>query len=572
MPSSLRRSRPRVVLVGLPGAGKSTIGRRLAHALHCQFVDTDTLIGELHGLSCGEVFSHIGEAAFRRVEEEQVALALKSDGIVALGGGAVISATTRALLSEHTVVYLKISAAEGVRRTCADDTRPILAAEDPAQRYRQIQAERAPFYEEVANLTVTSEDRDPRQTVSEILHFIETLNDDIPAPTTSVRGTPVLVSSARSVPDTVSDSVTGLRRIRVATSQPYDVVIGRHLDDNLAEAVPGATKAVIFHQPLLTELAARLAESLRSAGIAPVLHEIPDAEAAKTVAGAAECWDICAAAGLSRQDAIIGVGGGATTDLAGFIAATWMRGIRVIHYPTTLLAMVDAAVGGKTGINIAAGKNLVGSFHEPAAVLVDLDVLDTLPEKEIIAGSAEIVKAGFIRDPRILDLYETDSAAALDPHGALPELIELSIQVKADVVSQDLRESSLREILNYGHTYGHAVEQHEKYRWRHGWAVAVGMVYEAELAHSAGLLSAEAVRRHRRILSSIGLPTSYAGASLDELLDVMGRDKKNRGGQVRIVVLSDLDGLPYRPVRLESPESHELHAAYDATQVEKVDV
>jgi 3-dehydroquinate synthase len=246
-----------------------------------------------------------------------------------------------------------------------------------------------------------------------------------------------------------------------------------------------------------------------------------------------------------------------------------MRGIRVVQYPTTLLAMVDAAVGGKTGINTAAGKNLVGSFHEPSAVLVDLDVLDTLPVSEISAGSAEIVKAGFIRDPAILDIYENDPAAALDPRGSLPELIQLSVKVKADVVGQDLLESSLREILNYGHTYGHAVEQHENYRWRHGWAVAVGMVYEAELACAAGLLGEDAVARHRSILTSVGLPTSYDGASLDELLEVMGRDKKNRNGNLRIVVLSDRDGLPYAPVRLEAPTDAALQAAYNATLKEQ---
>jgi 3-dehydroquinate synthase len=326
---------------------------------------------------------------------------------------------------------------------------------------------------------------------------------------------------------------------------------------------------VILHQPPLADLARRVAEGLRATGVEPVLHETPDAEDAKTVAGAAGCWDICADAGLSRQDVIVGVGGGATTDLAGFVAATWMRGIRVVQYPTTLLAMVDAAVGGKTGINTAAGKNLVGSFHEPSAVLVDLDVLDTLPVSEISAGSAEIVKAGFIRDPAILDIYENDPAAALDPRGSLPELIQLSVKVKADVVGQDLLESSLREILNYGHTYGHAVEQHENYRWRHGWAVAVGMVYEAELACAAGLLGEDAVARHRSILTSVGLPTSYDGASLDELLEVMGRDKKNRNGNLRIVVLSDRDGLPYAPVRLEAPTDAALQAAYNATLKEQ---
>ncbi|MGP5036936.1 3-dehydroquinate synthase [Corynebacterium variabile] len=539
------RRRPRLVLVGLPGAGKSTIGRYLAKQLDCGVVDTDTLIEDDYGRRCGEVFSELGEPAFRELEERHVADALRTDGIVSLGGGAVISAKTRALLADDLVVHLKVTPEEGARRTSGDANRPVVAADDPVARYRQLQTERAPFYDEVSDLTVTSEGRAPRHIVSEILQFLET--------TTSVKE-----------PD-----MTDVRRVHVATDNPYDVVIGRDLTGHVAEAVPGASRAVILHQPPLAERARHIAEGLRAAGIEPVLHETPDAEDAKTVAGAAECWDVCADAGLSRQDVIVGVGGGATTDLAGFIAATWMRGIRVVQYPTTLLAMVDAAVGGKTGINTAAGKNLVGSFHEPSVVLVDLEVLDTLPAKEISAGSAEIVKAGFIRDPEILDIYESDPAAALDPRGSLPELIELAVKVKADVVGQDLRESSLREILNYGHTYGHAVEQHENYRWRHGWAVAVGMVYEAELAHAVGLLGEDAVARHRRILTSVGLPTSYDGASLEELLEVMGRDKKNRDGHIRIVVLSDRDGLPYAPVRLEAPENAALQAAYTATLKEQ---
>jgi 3-dehydroquinate synthase len=537
--------RPRLVLVGLPGAGKSTVGRHLAKALGCGMVDTDTLIEQDYGRSCGDLFSELGEPAFRELEERHVADALGTDGIVSLGGGAVISAKTRALLADELVVHLEVTPEEGVRRTSGDTNRPIVAAADPEARYRQLQTERAPFYDEVSDLTVTSEGHAPRQTVSEILQFLEN------------------TSQVKEL------DMTDVRRVHVATDNPYDVVIGRNLTGHVADAVPGAARAVILHQPPLADLARRVAEGLRATGVEPVLHETPDAEDAKTVAGAAGCWDICADAGLSRQDVIVGVGGGATTDLAGFVAATWMRGIRVVQYPTTLLAMVDAAVGGKTGINTAAGKNLVGSFHEPSAVLVDLDVLDTLPVSEISAGSAEIVKAGFIRDPAILDIYENDPAAALDPRGSLPELIQLSVKVKADVVGQDLLESSLREILNYGHTYGHAVEQHENYRWRHGWAVAVGMVYEAELACAAGLLGEDAVARHRSILTSVGLPTSYDGASLDELLEVMGRDKKNRNGNLRIVVLSDRDGLPYAPVRLEAPTDAALQAAYNATLKEQ---
>ncbi|WP_459611715.1 3-dehydroquinate synthase [Corynebacterium urogenitale] len=352
--------------------------------------------------------------------------------------------------------------------------------------------------------------------------------------------------------------------ITVSSGAPYDVHIDRGVDravEHIVNATPEVTKFLLIHQPALTARAQQVAQKLETRGAAVTLHEIADAEDGKTLAAAGACWDLCAEAGLTRQDAIIGLGGGAATDLAGFIAATWMRGIKVVQYPTTLLAMVDAAVGGKTGINTAAGKNLVGSFHEPATVIVDLEVLDTLPEQEMVAGSAEIIKAGFIADTRILEIYEEDPAASLDPRGTLPELIQRAIQVKADVVSQDLQESHLREILNYGHTYGHAVEHHENYRWRHGHAVAVGMVFEAELAHAAGLLEASVVERHRQILASIGLPTQYNAADLDTLYGAMTRDKKNKNGNIRFVVI-EKEG---QPTRLEGPSRDLLQAAYEAT-------
>lgn len=352
--------------------------------------------------------------------------------------------------------------------------------------------------------------------------------------------------------------------IHVASASPYDVTIGRGPDfavNTIVGAVGNAQSILIIHQPALRDRAELVRAGLEAAGRRVETFAIADAEEGKTLHSAGACWDRCAEAGLTRQDAIVGLGGGAATDLAGFIAATWMRGIAVIHYPTTLLAMVDAAVGGKTGINTAAGKNLVGCFHEPSAVVVDLDVLDTLPREEIIAGSAEIIKAGFIADTAILDLYDADPRAAVDPRGGLPELITRSIQVKADVVAQDLRESHMREILNYGHTYGHAVEHHENYLWRHGHAVAVGMMFEAELARAAGVLDAHCVERHRRILSAVGLPTSYSGADLDTLLTAMGRDKKNRAGVIRFVVL-EAEG---RPTRLEGPDMALLKQAYVAT-------
>lgn len=349
--------------------------------------------------------------------------------------------------------------------------------------------------------------------------------------------------------------------VEVRSEAPYPVIIGRGLLPEIIEACSSSRTVAIFYQPPLAQTAEAVREQLEAAGINAHRIEIPDAEAGKDLAVAGFCWDVLGKIGVNRKDTIVSLGGGAATDLAGFVAATWMRGVRVIHIPTTLLAMVDAAVGGKTGINTDAGKNLVGSFHEPAAVFIDTATLETVPRNELISGMAEVVKCGFIADPEILDLIEGDPEAALDPRGDLiVELIRRSVQVKADVVGQDLKESGLREILNYGHTLGHAVERREQYRWRHGAAISVGMCFVAELARFAGRLDDATADRHAAILSSIGLPTDYDEDAFPRLLELMAGDKKNHSGFLRLVVL---DGLG-KPARMEAPDQMLMTAAYAA--------
>ncbi|MEP7024433.1 MAG: 3-dehydroquinate synthase family protein, partial [Actinomycetota bacterium] len=245
--------------------------------------------------------------------------------------------------------------------------------------------------------------------------------------------------------------------------------------------------------------------------------------------------------------------------LAGFAAATWLRGIRHVLVPTTLLAVSDAAIGGKTGINTPAGKNLVGAFHPPAGVLADLDLLATLPAAEYRSGMAEVIKAGFIADPVILDLLEADPARAAAPAGpAEQELVERAVRMKAGVVSADLREAGPREMLNYGHTLGHAIERAEGYRMRHGDAVAIGMVFAAAVAVAAGRLDTATARRHRQVLDAVGLPVSYRPGAWPQLRETMTVDKKTRGSRLRLVVL---DGLA-RPGILDDPPEELLEQAY----------
>ena len=347
--------------------------------------------------------------------------------------------------------------------------------------------------------------------------------------------------------------------IDVSVDPPYPVIIGTGLLDQLTSLVAGAHRVAILHQPVLSDTAEAIRGRLAEHGSDAHRIEIPDAEAGKDLRVVSFIWDVLGRIGVDRRDVIVSLGGGAATDVAGFAAATWLRGVSIIHVPTTLLGMVDAAIGGKTGINTDAGKNLVGAFHQPRAVLVDVATLKTLPRNEIVAGMAEVVKAGFIADPAILDIIEEDPDAALDVDGpVLPELVRRAVAVKADVVAADEKESSLREILNYGHTLAHAIERRENYRWRHGAAVSVGLVYAAELGRLAGRLDDATADRHRAVLTSLGLPTGYDQNALPQLLEIMAGDKKTRAGVLRFVVL---DGLA-KPGRLEGPDPSLLAAAY----------
>ena len=373
---------------------------------------------------------------------------------------------------------------------------------------------------------------------------------------TTVTKTTVTESTETESTKTESTKTTVITVNGVAS---YPVLVGRGLIGSVSEQLGADVhKVLIVHTSTLGARAVALRESLLGQ-YEVLIAEVPDAEAAKRVEVAAFCWQVMGQSDFSRTDAVIGFGGGAVTDLAGFVAATWLRGVRLVQIPTSVLGMVDAAVGGKNGINTAEGKNLVGTFLAPAAVICDFDTLDDLPRNEILAGFAEIAKVGFIQVPEILDIIETDVAAVTDP--TTPQfrrVVELAIALKARVVGEDFRESGPREILNYGHTLAHALEHAERYGWRHGAAVAVGMMFAAELARLTGRLSDEAVDRHRRILESLTLPTSYPVGRWNTLLATMQRDKKTRNGFLRFIVLDDIG----KPTVLDAPDASLLFAAY----------
>ena len=354
-----------------------------------------------------------------------------------------------------------------------------------------------------------------------------------------------------------------MKRIRVDAERRYEVLIGRDLLGEMAEAVSGATRVALIYPNAVRGIAKALHKQLENSGKQAILIEVPDAESAKTAAVLEHCWNALGSSGFTRSDMIIGVGGGATTDLSGFVAATWLRGISWIAVPTTLLGMVDAAVGGKTGINTDAGKNLVGAFHSPSLVVIDINTLASLPESDLRSGLAEVAKVGLTSDRSILETILSERENSFDPNKEVVTLlIERAIAVKASVVSNDFTEQGGpdlgREVLNYGHTFGHAVEKLENYRWRHGAAVSVGIMFVAELANLAGRLSDEDLRVHRDVLEVIGLPTTYSGGHWETLLSTMKIDKKARGDVLRFVILDEIG----KPALWEDPDPALLFSAY----------
>ncbi|MGC0381470.1 shikimate kinase/3-dehydroquinate synthase [Streptomyces sp. SAI-129] len=528
-------SAPLIVLVGPMGVGKSTVGQLLAERLGAGYRDTDEDIVTAQGRTIAEIFVDEGEAAFRALEKEAVRSALaEHDGVLALGGGAILDADTRALLTGQRVVYLSMDVEEAVKRTGLNAARPLLAV-NPRKQWRELMEARRHLYEEVAN---------------------RRRGHGRPHAGRSHPSRPGRSGVERSM----SEAVTRIQVGGTAGSDPYEVLVGRQLLGELGGLIGARAKRVaVIHPEALAETGDALRADLAGQGYEAIAIQVPNAEEAKTAEVAAYCWKALGQSGFTRTDVIVGVGGGASTDLAGFVAATWLRGVRWIAVPTTVLAMVDAAVGGKTGINTAEGKNLVGAFHPPAGVLCDLAALDSLPVNDYVSGLAEVIKAGFIADPAILDLIESDPQAARTPAGPhTAELIVRSIKVKAEVVSSDLKEAGLREILNYGHTLGHAIEKNERYKWRHGAAVSVGMHFAAELGRLAGRLDDATADRHRSILEAVGLPLHYRHDQWPKLVENMKVDKKSRGDVLRFIVL---DGLA-KPTVLEGPDPAVLLAAY----------
>jgi 3-dehydroquinate synthase len=344
--------------------------------------------------------------------------------------------------------------------------------------------------------------------------------------------------------------------IKVTAEHNYEILIGVDWKSELSRLLAGRTRAAVI---VSKDMQSRLGD-LNTGDTEILTFPVPDGESGKSSATLLQVWNWLGAAGFTRNDLVVAIGGGATTDFAGFAAATWLRGIDWVAIPTTVAGMVDAAVGGKTAINSEYGKNLIGSFHSPKAVLVDFSWLETLTDRDYSAGLAEVVKAGFIADGEILNLMRGKSVTMIrKDNGAVKEIFTRAIAVKANVVSQDFKENFAREALNYGHTLGHAIELESRFSMRHGECVAIGMAFMAQLQLALGIITKELAQDHLDILENLGLPTSYKRGAWPILLANMSLDKKSRGKSLRFVTITGIG----KTDRLENPDEKLLYSAYE---------
>lgn len=510
-----------LILIGFMGTGKTHVGRLIARTLNLRFVDTDALIEKQTGTTIPNLFTRQGEAGFRAIEKQVIHRLKDSTGqVIATGGGAVIDPDNLSVFkSLGPVVHLQATPEAILKRTGGNAAaRPLLAGPDAMDRIKTLLEARSGYYAQAD-------------------FVVDTTHKDIYGVTRTI---------LRQIDNTT-------RAIRVELGEAsYPVLIGTNLLPRLGLHLRRSrvtNRALVVTNPGLRQLYGSIVEAaLRDCRFEPAIVEVPDGEAQKSLTWAANLYDAMLDHRMDRKSPIIALGGGVIGDLTGFVAATYMRGVPFVQVPTSLLAQVDASVGGKVAVDHPRGKNLIGAFYQPQLVLISLDTLGTLPERELCAGMAEVIKYGVIADEALFAYLEQNMDLALkkDP-SILSKIVSRSCEIKAEVVSSDEREEGRRAILNFGHTIGHAIEAQFTYTGLlHGEAVAIGMVYAARIAERMGLLEANAVHRLIRLIERAGLPTCKDNLDTNALVEIMLHDKKTVGGRLRFVLPTRIGSVEIR--------------------------
>ena len=521
-----------IFLVGLMGAGKTTIGRLLARRLDMTFIDSDHEIEARTGATIPWIFEIEGEASFRRREADVIRELTAGRGIVlATGGGAVLNAASRALLAERgTVIYLRASVSSILQRTAHDKNRPLLQTADPRKKLEDLTAQREPLYREIADIVIDTGRPNVQSMVQTILDQLDADN---------------AAREQANAKTTMNEQACISLNVELG-DRSYPIAIGRGLLDDtslLNRHIGGSGKVAIVTNTTVAPLYLdKVAGPLRAAGREVVPIILRDGEEFKNWESLNEVFDALLANKCDRKTTLVALGGGVIGDMTGFAAATYMRGVPFVQIPTTLLAQVDSSVGGKTGINHPLGKNMIGAFYQPRAVIADTATLDTLPDRELSAGLAEVIKHGAILDARFFDWIEANVAKLMArDHAALAHAIARSCEIKADVVARDEREGGLRAVLNFGHTFGHAIEAGLGYgAWLHGEAVGCGMVMAADLSRRLNLIDDAAVDRVRALVKAAGLPVIAPDLGVERWIELMEVDKKNEGGAIKFILLKPL--------------------------------
>ncbi|WP_371860650.1 bifunctional shikimate kinase/3-dehydroquinate synthase AroKB [Pseudoduganella lurida] len=516
------------------GAGKTTIGRLLARKLGLRFVDSDHEIEARTGATIPWIFEIEGEPSFRRREAEVIRDLCGQQGIIlATGGGAILNPESRALLRERgTVVYLRASVPAILSRTSHDKNRPLLQTADPRGKLEALLGEREPLYLEMAHLVVDTGRPNVQSMVQIIINQLDALACQA-APNCTTHAEP-----------SMNEQTNILLNVELG-ERSYPISIGPAVLDDpalLARHVGGRKVAIVTNTTVAPLYLERVQAPLVAAGKEVITVVLEDGEEFKNWSSLMQIFDALLANKCDRKTTLVALGGGVIGDLTGYAAASYMRGVDFIQVPTTLLSQVDSSVGGKTGINHPLGKNMIGAFYQPKVVLADTSTLQTLPQRELAAGIAEVIKYGPIIDEAFFAWTEANigKLVARDKV-ALAYAIARSCEIKADVVRQDEREGGLRAILNFGHTFGHAIEAGMGYgAWLHGEAVGCGMVMAADLSHRLGYIDASTLERIRNVVAAAGLPVKAPDLGTDRWLELMEVDKKNEGGAIKFILVKPL--------------------------------